>query len=402
MSEDAWSLIEDQPDEGTAARGRLPDKTYTSRKFANANPNSRDSGEPSRFVYKVVDDPQNSTLVRDGEEWLVTPVEGGRTQIKVLISREAGNIVELWVQRVPPSGAPKTLLRLRREDAVRFADFFRYVENLDPDAPSHGSRIDDAILTEIMGDPDASEALYEAHSERIRALIESDVDARDVIAVSARRAAVHRFRTLLSDDGEFDAAAQAAGGPEAVWQRFFEENPWILGIGLSDQLFTKFSDEKLERVVVGSSVSGVGKRADALLKTAGVVRSMVFAEIKHHRTRLLGEEYRPGTFAPSKELAGGIAQVHGTVQRAVNAIGQRIQTTDDITGADVPGDYTYLFRPRSFLIIGNLAEFTDRLGGHVQSKIMSFELLRRHLSEPEILTFDEVLARAEWLVELAS
>ncbi len=33
--------------------------------------------------------------------------------------------------------------------------------------------------------------------------------------------------------------------------------------------------------------------------------------------------------------------------------------------------------------------------------IPSFELFRRQLHEPEILTFDEVLARAEWALDLA-
>ena len=40
-------------------------------------------------------------------------------------------------------------------------------------------------------------------------------------------------------------------------------------------------------------------------------------------------------------------------------------------------------------------------GGAIESKVSSFELYRRNLYEPEILTFDELLARAEWHVTLA-
>jgi hypothetical protein len=49
---------------------------------------------------------------------------------------------------------------------------------------------------------------------------------------------------------------------------------------------------------VGRSVKGVGKRVDALLRTAGIIRSLAFAEIKHHRTQLVEDEYRVGCWGP--------------------------------------------------------------------------------------------------------
>lgn len=81
-------------------------------------------------------------------------------------------------------------------------------------------------------------------------------------------------------------------------------------------------------------------------------------------------------------------------------IGERLAEVDG-TGVDVPGEYTYLLRPRAFVVVGQLSELTGEAGGHNQDKIRSFELFRRQLQEPEILTFDEVLARAEWAMHLA-
>ncbi len=81
-------------------------------------------------------------------------------------------------------------------------------------------------------------------------------------------------------------------------------------------------------------------------------------------------------------------------------IGERLATVDD-DGADVPGEFTYLLRPRSFVIVGDLSQLTGVAGGDHQDKVRSFELFRRQLHEPEILTFDEVLARAEWALDLA-
>lgn len=64
------------------------------------------------------------------------------------------------------------------------------------------------------------------------------------------------------------------------------------------------------------------------------------------------------------------------------------------------GEATWLIRPRSFLIIGDLEELRGPAGVH-PDKHQSFELYRRNLYETEIITFDELLARAEWHVEVA-
>ena len=53
------------------------------------------------------------------------------------------------------------------------------------------------------------------------------------------------------------------------------------------------------------------------------------------------------------------------------------------------------------LIIGGLHELKGEGGGDHRDKIRSFELYRRGLSGVEVVTYDEVLARAEWVVASA-
>jgi hypothetical protein len=254
-------------------------------------------------------------------------------------------------------------------------------------------RIDDQVLQDFFRDPDAMAALYGRDPTSLRQLIELDASAEDVIAISRRREVVRYFRNLLDDHDFFDEVAAHYSSPEKVWQVLFETEPWLLGANLAGQLVTKWSADRLEQVVTGASVTGPGKRTDALMRTNGRIRAMIFAEIKHHRTLLVEKEYRSGCWAPSTDLSGGIVQIQQTVHLATRDIQGRLADKD--TDGVETGEHTYVVRPRSFLIAGSLDQLRGPGGVH-KEKYESFELYRRNLYEPEIVTFDELLARAEW------
>jgi hypothetical protein len=111
---------------------------------------------------------------------------------------------------------------------------------------------------------------------------------------------------------------------------------------------------------------------------------------------LAKNEYRSGVWAPSVELTSGTAQVQGTVQAAIEKIGQRMSPTSK--SGDPTGEDLFNIEPRSFLVIGSLDEFYTNHGVNI-SKFRSFELYRRNTSRPEIVTFDELLERARFIVE---
>lgn len=62
------------------------------------------------------------------------------------------------------------------------------------------------------------------------------------------------------------------------------------------------------------------------------------------------------------------------------------------------GETLYQFQPRSFLVIGNLGEFQTEHGTN-KDMFRSFELFRRSLRWPEVMTFDELYARAKFIVD---
>jgi hypothetical protein len=173
--------------------------------------------------------------------------------------------------------------------------------------------------------------------ETLIALARSKVTKRDVIAMGYRKAQLERFYRLLNDTKYFINEQQRANsrGKEDVWQAFFEANKWIFGYGLTHIAVRELDGRKLQQVVAGTSLSAVGKRPDALLKTRGLINSLCFVEIKHHDTHLLKQEiYRSGTWGPSDDLTGGIAQCHATVHAALAAIGDRldVKINGDPTG----------------------------------------------------------------------
>jgi len=289
---------------------------------------------------------------------------------------------------------------LDRDGAARLIELVHALKYIPVEGDEQSVRLEDQIIQDFFRDPDAPLAVYNRAPETFRDLIRNDKSARDLVAIAHRKEVVQRFQELLSDPNAFEEERIAHGGRERVWQDFLEENPWILGIGLAGQLLTSWDSEKLEKMVAGFSIAKSGKRADALLRTSGRIRSMVFAEIKHHQTKLLAGEYRPGCWAPSLELAGGVTQVQQTVLSATREIGTYLADKDS-DGADL-SEGTYLVRPRSFFVVGHLDELRGPGGGVHGPKYQSFELYRRNLYEPEIITFDELLARAEWHVMTAA
>jgi hypothetical protein len=392
--------------EADFARARLPGRTYVSKSFPLPVRRSRDHGLPARFVCKVFDEDGRGGLDRTEPdiEWteeIVYESPGGRKQVRVQLAREAGRVREIQIQRVPSRGGTvEALLTLDREASRRLIDLVKSLDYIPVEGDSEGIRVDDSLIHDVFADPAAVERLYRRAPERFRRAIAEDASASDLVAIAHRKAVIERFRELLSDPSAFSAAqAEVNGGPEQVWQSFLEDNPWILGITLAGQLLTSWNAERLEQVVAGFSISGTGKRTDALLRTNGAIRSLVFAEIKHHEAPLLGKEYRSGAWAASAELAGGVSQLQQTVYRARQEIGERLRSLGE-DGAET-GEVTFLVRPRSYLIIGDLAQLQGAGGGVNPDRHRSFELHRRNLYEPEIITFDELLARAEWHVSLA-
>lgn len=358
-------------------------------------------GEPATFFYDFDDVDASILSPAAGGVWNVGRAASvDRFDVRMFARYgAAGDIEEVWFARLTSTGQKvDTLLHLLGDSAKQLVQVFRGSAS-DPAA--------DGLLPrpgpEAVPGAAALAAAYQHEPEAMRALIEGDATARDVVAVAHRQAVVKQFRRMLEDQAFFEELKVTLGkSHEAVWQDFFETNPWLLGLGLSEHLLLAWDPTKLEQTVVGQSISGPGKRTDALLRTAGSVRLLAFAEIKHHQTPLLASTaYRSGCWAPDKEVVGAVAQSQGTVQLAGEQIREALKKAASDVSLSGALSASHFYQPRSFVVAGTLRQFVDETGEVDVERVRSFELYRRHVTDPVILTFDEVLARAEAAVTAA-
>ncbi|MGE4172167.1 MAG: Shedu immune nuclease family protein [Methylocystis sp.] len=204
---------------------------------------------------------------------------------------------------------------------------------------------------------------------------------QDIYAVAAKRAALDEFKENLDREST----------SEPDWQAFFERNPWIFGHGLNYVFLDKVS-KKLEARTTGSSFDRPGKRADGLMLTRAEVSQYVLVEIKKNSTELLQKTiYRPGCWSVSDEVSGAVTQTQKTVFEF-----SRQRFRDDLKDeiGNSTGTIVYTIEPRSFLVVGSLAQLEGN-----DDKIACFELYRKNIRSPEILTFDELFYRANCIVE---
>lgn len=373
---------------------RVAGRAYISKIYKYNRPNSADIGSMARNIYQVFDcDGIDSRSDVSGLKWRSQSMKlSSRRQIHISIAQKAGHYKELLIQWANPKKPSElsTLMRLTDDQVDYFLNLIRSIDSLDPADETLPKRIDPTMLQQILNSDDGTlEQAYSMQPDRVRELIENDINGTDVVAIASRKQAVEKFEQMLTDSSL----------NEPKWQAFFESNPWLLGAGLGVPLFTAWNSKKLETVVRGNSFAGEGKRVDALYKTSGIVESFVFAEIKKPTTRLLStEEYRPGCWPVSSELSGGISQVQATVQAAEDEVRSHVLPAQDGDGYDIPGSEVFLFRPRAYLVIGSTKEFVNpSTGGKNPKKVRAFELFRSSIVTPEIITYDELLAKARWL-----
>lgn len=211
----------------------------------------------------------------------------------------------------------------------------------------------------------------------------------------ATKLSIARIQTNRNEALEiFKKNLQSKNPDESFWQNFFAENDWIFGYGLNYQ-FLHLQNEQPD--YGGKNYTGKGsQKGDFLMSTAAESQFTVLVEIKTPATKLLSykssqprqvKNPRNDVWLLSSDFLGAISQIQ------VNCRTWSIdsQKPENIRSLEKYNIFTV--EPKGILIIGHTNEFENN-----ESIVSCFESYRRNTQNPEIVTFDELFKRAEFIV----
>ena len=380
---------------GDSYENPVEGKTYISPPIENSFGDER----IIRLVTRAIDQSETYTYAKIENEIVLRETPGGKNVIRATVFENPRGIKVLNIQRFTSStdSPHKSGFAFVGEEIPKLFQFIKDVISMQFGSKRY-QRISDDDIKHIEITDNQALQLFEYNRDLFTNIVRNGITTEDVVAVAYRKNQLDVFERLLNDDSYFDDLSRIKNCKnEILWQKYFEKNQWIFGYGLGYIFLTELDNKKLEQTVQGFDVTHRGKRIDALMKTRGLISNLCFVEIKTHRTKLLEETpYRAGCYAPSKELSGAIAQVQGSVASAVKTLTEKILITDDL--GNPTGEEVFNYQPKSFLVIGSLDEFHSDQGVNTD-KLQSFELFRKNMLCPEIITYDELYDRAKFITK---
>jgi hypothetical protein len=119
---------------------------------------------------------ETGSLVWTKEIILTSP--GGRKQIQLQVAREAGQVREIKIQKVPKDGdSVDDLLTLNRDASQRLIQMIRGLDYIPIEGGAPGVKVDDDLIRDVFSDPDAINAMYRSDPEQFRELVANDDSA---------------------------------------------------------------------------------------------------------------------------------------------------------------------------------------------------------------------------------
>jgi len=194
---------------------------------------------------------------------------------------------------------------------------------------------------------------------------------------------------------EFEEQMQLGQWSELDWQNFFEREQWVFGYGLDYRIMRQFDREM---VVGGAGTDNQNKPTIDFLGT--FTDYTVLVEIKKPGTPIFRERKggRAGTWDFSPEFMSAVSQI--LEQKA-----EWLSFSQHGDHYNKMGTERLAARTRnakSILVIGSKDEFADPATTRASDlKRDTFELFRRENRTIDIITYDELLERAQFITRNA-
>ncbi|MDD3066941.1 MAG: DUF4263 domain-containing protein [Candidatus Gracilibacteria bacterium] len=377
-------------DEFQIHENKRTDKIYVSPRFINKNPLTQEEIH-TRRISKVFDVDDFHffeylkkekcvvlrTTTREREEVILTVIESDNRTIGVSIQRFT-----------KVSGKPQQQsLFFHPEEFKKMIDFLRSIKFIDFTNPSHFQVRDDELIAKIQKLDSLAKKFADLGDEEMKDLISNEtLKGKDFVNLAFRNEGLKIFKEQL-ENGMND---------EKKWQLFFQQHDWIFGYGLDYRFMTIFDREM--SVGDGGTEDQEKPKTDFLSEFNDFT---VLVELKVPETPLFeNSKNRSGCWCLSQELIDAYSQV--LEQKAEWAIkGDRGGNKSKDGRKEIQARTR---DPKVILVVGNkqkeileVQNLTER-----ELKQDTFELFRRDSRNVEIITYDELFERAEFIVRKKS
>lgn len=221
------------------------------------------------------------------------------------------------------------------------------------------------------------------------------ITTQDLVNTGYRKQQLEIFRKLLVDDylEEYkNLNCKPNTKDEVAWQHFLNKNEWIFGYGLD----YKFNGV-LQKEFHASDTSAGGNNGVIGDFLMGDNNFTTFVELKLPTTKLFGTSInRSNSWKLSTELLEAFSQI--LEQKASGQI--KIETTKELLDTKMEVINQHAYDSKTILLIGNWSEVdsSSEAEGIKIIKKKTLELFRRDSRNIEILTYDELYKRAEFIV----
>lgn len=369
---------------------RKAGKTYISKVF-KFNQHDTERVRQVRMVIEGSDSVHFGEI--EGAMCLRLTGEKRKTQVTALVTQDDQQVRRVSLQTYQSrkndwiQGYEKEEFTFRADEFARMLIFLKQIEFVDLSNEEN-------FQIEDISQQDGPKAIIDASDrgivERIRQM---DAAERDAVLEALRGTLTSEEVNVLLGRRKgleiFEEHLTAGDWAETNWQDFFEREHWVFGYGLDYRIMRQFGRE----MVVGSG-GGTDNRDKPIVDFLGTFTDYtVLVEIKRPDTKI---------FKPSK---GGRAGTWNFSAEFISAVSQIIQQKAEWLSFAQSRDHwnkdgskltARTRNAKSILIIGSLEEFGN---GARDAQIMrdTFELFRQENRAIDILTFDELLERAQFI-----
>lgn len=352
--------------------------------------------EPIRFV-RIVFENNDQVLLGEIEGAMCLRLSGNKrkTQVSAIISQDHKNIkrltLETFKQRTGDTieAIEKNEFTFRGDEFRRLCDFLTQINFIDLSN-------EDNFHIEDISEHRGPKTIIDAPDRHIIDYLKSMPkerrgDTLDQLGKSLDREDINILLGRRQSLAEFEQHILGRDWREEEWQHFFSREQWVFGYGLDYRVMRQFDRE----MTVGSAgTDNQNKPIIDFLET--FTDYTVLVEIKTPNTPIFKSSRggRAGTWDFSSEFIGAVSQI-------IEQKAKWLAFAEGRQHYDKSGSRTLSARTRnakSILVIGSISEFS---GNARDCNIMkdTFELFRRETRSIDIVTFDELFERAQFITK---